>query len=419
VPEGPAKLLVERQGTEWARNNGVTLVVNVRHVDDAVSNDTDIVVFNPAEMGRLVDAQTLAPLPDSVTSGASWTFLSRPYQTKLLGWGAATYALPLIGDATVLIYRADLFAAAKRKPPANLAAFLELAKQFADERGQPSLPPLGSDDALDREFFSAAAAWAVPPLTDADLKNRSVNDPAVIKMYGFHFDVDTGKPRLTDPGFVHALEWLSKCQSYRATGGTLVEAFKNDRAVFGLGSLGDVAALRPDEHPKRYAVATIPAAENGDFVPYIGPGGHIAAVCKSSKQPDAALALLLYLSDLSSGLEVVHSPEYGAAPYRAAQLTERADGWLNWGFDRAGTDALRNALAKVTDPRVINAPIRLRIRDEAKYRKILLDGIRHAIDKKSDVAATLQAIADQWEKLDPRPLPEKRDEYWRSLNLKR
>jgi ABC-type glycerol-3-phosphate transport system substrate-binding protein len=419
APGGPAKLLLERQGMAWARGNGATLVILDRHEGDAAPKDIDLIAFNPAEMGRLVEAQALAPLPDSVTSGASWTFLSRPYQTKLLGWGAATYALPLIGDAIVLIYRADLFAAAKRKPPENFAAFLELAKQFAEERKQPSLPPLGNDDALDRDFFSVAAAFAVPPLTDSDLKSRSVNDPAVTNMYGFHFDIETGEPRLTDPGFVKALEWLKASQSFRIHGGTLVEAFANDRAVFGLGSLADVASLKPAEHPNRYAVAPVPASPNGDVVPYIGPGGVIAAVSKSGKEPQAALALLLHLSDLPNGLEVVHTPEYGTAPYRAAHLTERADGWLNWGLDRAGTDALRTALTKATDPRVINAPIRLRVRDESKYRRALLDSLREALDQNADPAKTLQAIAEQWKKLDSRTVEEKRDEYSRSLNLKK
>jgi ABC-type glycerol-3-phosphate transport system substrate-binding protein len=419
VPDGPAKLILERQGTAWAKSQGATLVVKARRESDAVPPGADIVAFNPAEMGRLVADGSLTPLPTDVTNGAAWTMLSRPYQTKILGWGAATYALPLFGDATVVIYRADLFAAAKRKPPETFAAYLDLAKQFAEERKQPSLPPLSSDDALDREFFTLAAAFAVPTLIDSDLKNRSANDPAIAKMYGFHFDVETGKPRLTEPGFIQALQWLQASQAYRAKDGTFVDALANDHAVIGLGSLADLAALKPAEHPKRYAVAPIPAAANGEIVPYVGPGGVIAAIGKSATCPDAALALLKHLSDLPSGLEIVHSPEYGAAPYRAAHLSERADGWLNWGFDRTGTDALRTALAKATDPRVINAPIRLRVRDEAKYRRVLLDGLPEVLDKNADPTKTLQAIAEQWEKLDARPAEEKREEYLRSLNLKR
>ncbi len=410
---------MERQGNAWALANGATLILKSRKEGDAVPGDIDIVAFNPAEMGRLVDAQSLAPLPESITGSGSWTQLSRVYQTRLLGWGAATYAVPLIGDATILIYRADLFAAANRKPPDSFAAYLELAKQFATDRQQPSLPPLSNDDALDREFFTAAAAFMVKPLSDSELKKRAGNDPAIAKTYGFHFDVETGQPRLTEQGFAQALEWLSASQVHRIKNGTLVEAFASDRAVFGLGTLSDLAALKPSSHPKRYAVAPTPAAATVDTIPYFGPGGVLSAVTKSAKAPEAAAAMLRHLSDLPAGLEIVHSPEYAAAPYRAAHMNERPDGWFNWGFDKPGTDSLRYALTKATDPRAINAPSRLRIRDEAKYRRLLLDGLREVLDKNADPAKTLQAIADQWETLDTRPAGEKKDEYLRSLNLKR
>lgn len=419
VPAGSARLLLERQGKLWAVNNGVMLVLTNRNDGDVPAKDADIIAFNPAEMGKLIDAQSLAKLPTPLTSSSSWTLLSRIYQTRLLGWGADTYAVPLIGDATILIYRADLFAAANRKPPTSWAAFVQVAKQFADERQKPSLPPLSNEDTIDREFFSAAAAFAVKPLGDSDLKNKASSDPTLAKSYEFHFDKDTGKPRLAEPGFVQALEWLKSCHPFRDNTGTLAESFANDRAVLGLGTLADLAALKPNDHPKRYAGVVVPAATIGDPIPYFGPAGVIAAVTTKAKSPEAAMALLRHLSEQSAGLECVHTPEYGAAPYRPAHLGERPDGWFNWGFDRPGTDALRYALKQATDPRAINAPTRLRVRAEANYRRVLLDGLRECLTKNADAKQTLQTIADQWEKLDPRPVDEKRDEYLRSLNLKR
>lgn len=419
VPDGPAKRVMQRLGTSWANQQGAKLSIVDWHPNQAVPDNCDLVAFNPALMGRLVADDALAPLPASVTASASWSTLTRPFQTKLLGWGNATYALPLIGDATLMIYRPDLLAAAKLRPPESFDEFLETAQTIASERNRPSLPPLNSDEELERVFFTVAAAYAVPALTDSDVKKKAGNDANVIKGYGFHFDIETGLPRLTEPGFVRALQWLKASQTCRAQQGSWVGSFVNDDAVLGLGTLADLAALQPMQHPKRYAVAAVPASLSGEVVPYFGPGGVVAAVTKRAQAAQAALALLIHLSDLPASLEVVHSPEFGAAPYRAAHLTERADGWFNWGLDRAGSDALRAALAKATNPRVINAPGRLRIREEAKYRRIMLDGLREVLNKDADPAKTLQAVAERWEKVDARPADEKREEYLRSLNLKR
>jgi hypothetical protein len=400
VSDGPARRVLEQFGSDWARNRGATLVVT--------SERPDILAFRPADLGKLVAEGALAPLPESLTAVGSFTGLARPYRSNLLRWGDTAFALPVIGDATLLIARSSA-----GPLPDNFPALLDRAKKLSDEGKSPCLPPIDDDDALDREFFTLAAGFVVDPYSPSTGAKKAEAGADIVPRFAFHFDTLTGEPLIAGPGFVAALQWLIDAQPYRGKSG-----FGKDGAVLGLATLKDLAALREAGRVAEFTVGPPPAGKTGELVPYLGPAGIVAGVTKSAQRPEAMVALLRHLCDSEASLEVVHSPSYGSAPYRPSQLGDRRDGWFNYGFDAAGTERLRSALGLVMEPRAVNAPVRLRVREQEKYRRVLLDAIRKAIATKADAKATLEAVATEWRKIDSRPADERLTEYLRSLNLR-
>lgn len=418
VPDGPARLVIERHGFAWARDNEAKLELVRRPPGDA-AGAVDIVVFASAEIGELLTSQQLTRVPADITGSGSWAGFSGLYRSKLLLWAGTAYALPIFGDASLVIYRADLFHAAGKAPPTTLNEFAEAAKTLADDRKKPILTPIDSDDRLDREFHSIAAALAVVPTTEKDLDQKKYSVEERTKFYSFQFDTITGQQRLTYPGFVAALEKLQLLQSYRSSAVSFVEAFRNDDAIIGLGTLADLAALKPATTLGRYGVAPIPAGPTGERIPYAGPGGYMAGVAKDSKQALAAWDLLQTLSSPKVSLEIVHDPSIGSAPFRGSHLIEAREGWFNYGLNEAATIRLREALTATLDSRVVNAPIRLRIPQQAAYRRTLLEGLRKALNEKVDPKKAMEDIAAQWDQLEKRTPKEQRlIEYLRSLNLK-
>jgi hypothetical protein len=115
---------------------------------------------------------------------------------------------------------------------------------------------------------------------------------------------------------------------------------------------------------------------------------------------------------------LVHSPAYGCAPYRPSHFGDRSDGWFNFGFSAAATEQFRVSLAAVVEPRPVNAPVRLRLRDEAKYRQVLVQALRQAVESNADPKVALEDVARKWSAIDDRPVQQRLHEYLRSLSLK-
>lgn len=409
-PQGVSRTLLERYGKAWAAIKRA----QIEFVDEA---HADLIVFAPAELGRLVETSRIRPLPDSIVESELWTSLLRQQRDKLALWGGKPYALPLLADATMLIYRVDLYQKAGRTPPKSLAEYLEQATTWAGERNGVSLPPLpGDEDGLGRLYFTAAAGFEVRPVAENDVRKKAGHNGGDPSIFAFLRRVDDASPRLTERGFVLALGWLRDLQPCRSKAATLVEAFRRGEAIMGLGTLSDFAALEAAD-PGRYAVAPIPAGTANEPVPYVGPGGALAAVGQSARSPDAAIDLLRFVGEQAN--EYIHDPSIASAPFRVSHLAEHREGWFNYRVDEAGRQRLLDALRVAVDPRAVNAPVRLRTPDQAEYRRLLLTHVRECVEKKGDPENALREAAAAWQKRDATVPREKLvADYLRSLGLK-
>src|SRR5260370_14451341 len=118
APDTPTvRALLLRHGNSWSEISGA----RVEFASDG-DQDADLILFPPAELPKLATAARLAPLPDSLRDEkASFDFnaLLRPYRTHLMGCDNRSYALPVLGDGFVYVYRADLFDMPSHPPSIN------------------------------------------------------------------------------------------------------------------------------------------------------------------------------------------------------------------------------------------------------------------------------------------------------------
>src|SRR5439155_5266522 len=137
-------------------------------------------IIRPADLPRWAPAGKLAAAPAEYRAAGGeygWNGLLSLYRDKLLTWAGEAYGLPLLGEAPLCFYRADLWADAKHRqafrehyqrelgPPRTWEEFADIADYFYRNREPgrtaPSLPPLPeSGEELDFLFHAVAAPHA-------------------------------------------------------------------------------------------------------------------------------------------------------------------------------------------------------------------------------------------------------------------
>jgi ABC-type glycerol-3-phosphate transport system substrate-binding protein len=436
-PDGPARLLVQRHGAGWARATGA----NLKFVPPAESaTGADILVFTAPELPHWAGTGALAPVPaGDAESGdgraGEWATFLHLYKSRLLLWDETPYALPLLGDALLCVYRDDLYrdpeaqTAYREKhhtaltSPATWDEFADQAAFFAARRGKPSLPPLPDDeDGLDRLFGAVAAPSAVQGVPEDELRRAPQSEAQTSAAHSFLYDAATGEPRVAAPGFVAALTLMRRLQPLRAPAGDRVAALNDDRAVLAVVTLRELGQLRGGGAESRWGVARVPGTRPAgaaavNHVPYVGAGAWVGAVVKASPNAAAAFDLLTTLSGKAVSLEVVHNPEYGCGPFRDAHLSENPRGWYTYGLDEQQTAKLIEVLREFANPRVINPGVALRIPDRRQHQRALLDAVRRVVAEGADPTEALTGVATRWRELDGSP-EKARAAYRRSLGLR-
>jgi multiple sugar transport system substrate-binding protein len=453
-PSETAAAIVARYGPAWTAQTGARIEV-LRYNPDLVSPSElpgDVWLVPPARMPHWAAAGKLLEVPERYASPGSsygWDGLLRDWRFKLLIWDQKVYALPLLGDAFLCFYRADLMAdpenrsAFKKKygrtlaPPktwedfAAIAEFFHNQKRPGIDRPCSSLPPLPNrDDDLDREFFAVAASLARRALAE-DTRRSSATE----ELFSFHYDVEAGLPRIAGPGFVRALETLRRLQECRP-GATATEPparFAEGEAVLCLASPSWIERFQRDGKLRgKFDFQRLPGSRlvfehrtgeakevGGDnYVPYLGAGGLVGVVPRSSAQPDAAFALLAFLSDPRTSSDIVIEPAWGGGVFRADHLDSRV-GWQAFGLDPSQTAHLLECVGQdAVHSRVKNPVFRLRMPDEQEHQKALLEEVRACLLHGKRAHDTLTDAARRWSQLDARLGLQVRRTYYRlSLGL--
>jgi hypothetical protein len=286
-------------------------------------------------------------------------------------------------------------------------------------------------DSLDREFFAVAAPLARRAARDDDRQPTTK-----VELFSFQYDLETGKPRIAEPGFVQALALLQRLQPYRKppTKAAPQESFRTGQAVFCSADASWVARFQEKDSPVRnkFAICQAPGSstyydfrtgqpkkmDGNNRVPYLGTGGWLAVVPKTAAHADAAFALFAALSGVDTSREIVSNPKWGSGPTRDEHLST-PEIWNSYGFSAEPRNRLVEELRQtLTFPGLRNPAFRLRTPDEREHQRVLLAAIRAALLEGKEAGAALKEAAQRWEAVDQqRPAPERLAEYRRSLGL--
>lgn len=418
----------------WAIENKAQVKV-VEQAADSPSNDYDLAILAPTELGRYAAKEQLAALPGDIRSGGNrlhWDKMLDAYRKDLSGWAGTEAGLPLAGDGYLLVYRNDRLTDPKnvqglrakfpqaQVPPRSWDDFVEIAEYFAEATGAPSLPPWSSDDTLATRFYQLAACYDRPARSRGGILAAGPKGDA--QTLSFQFDLKTGSPRLTTPGFVAAGKWLAragKCRPPKA--GDPAAALADGSAVLGILSLAELARLpktRSGEVDPKFGLAPLPGTEEAygpdgklvpatggvNYVPYLGNGGKIGVVFTSSKQQKAAWELLSATATLGSSLAFLDDPKLGVGPFRNEHIYESRC-WLAYGFAEERTQILTQAMQRYVSVEVSNPTFALRTPLEDRLLAALAEEL-HAIEsgtKSPDEA--LGTASESWQSITAKLAP--------------
>jgi multiple sugar transport system substrate-binding protein len=453
-PPGVPEDLVTRISRGWLAAHQARIEI-VR--PDA--SDVDIHILRPADLPHHAAAGRLQPVDSGLRASSAyvWNDLLTLYREQLLVWDRIPYGVPLVGEAHVLVYRADLYDDPKVK-----AAYKEFAASrpegtvrelqaphtwqgFADQaeffrlhhpsgKEAPSLPPLpASEEALDRLFHQVAVPHLRRGIRDDEVFNPEETDQA----FAFHYDLNTGAPRLTNKGFIYSLDLLKRlgpCRSAPRSGGP-EEALADGSAVLGvIESSGLVALQKSPQTRDKFAIAELPGADriftfaegnevklrgSGNHVPYLGSGGWLAGVSSTSSHADAAWDLLANLSGPAVSSQTVSEPRWGGGIIRQEQQN-RTQQWD--GFDLSSTQLarFREVLrTEVVQHGLKNPVLVLRTPNQAEHRGALGVQLRACLEKGVAPAAALEEAARRWKELDAPRKVKALEDYRVSLGLLR
>lgn len=451
-PGEPVTGLLNRYALAWARKVGarVEILPVPGDGDLPAVQDASAWIIRPAEMPRWAADGKLTPVPAEykATGGSyNWSGLLPLYREKLLRWAGEAYALPLLGDAPLCFFRADLFADARHQeafkekyrrdlvPPRTWHDVADIAEYFYSNRtpakAAPSLPPLpaGAEE-LDYAFHAVAAPCTRRAIHQDE--GRPVSDE---ELFSYHYNCKTGKPRIDHPGFVHALQLLQKLQQFQPAQASASppQAFAEGQAVLCLAQASWIERFRTDLPAGSIGVCEVPgsarwfqfrdakeqaAPAKGNHIPYQGAHGWLAVVPRAAPHGEAAFSLFAELSGRGVGMQILFEPRWGGGAYREDHL-QSTPNWYSFELDKTRTRQLHEALQQtLARPGLLNPAVRLRTPDQHLYQQALVEQVRQVLTKKSDAQLALQNVARRWKELDAAKDEKKRfNDYRLSLGL--
>ena len=242
--------------------------------------------------------------------------------------------------------------------------------------------------------------------------NKMPDDPA------FYFDPDTMEPRINNPGFVTALQYVIDLLPYMPPDELNLDWFGNLQAFVSGKTATDIqwADVGPMSYDTEVSTIgglvgygltpgskTVYDARTGEWVdfdesnvaPYAAFGGWQNMVPANSKAKEAAIDLAAFLSTPEVLLYVSVTPGSGVNPARTSTL-ENAEAWMNAGFESLEDAEAYLEMQKLSAEHP-NSVYVLRIPGYIQYKEALELGVSKALAGQMDPQAALDEAVVEWE----------------------
>ncbi|MCL4201957.1 MAG: extracellular solute-binding protein [Pirellulaceae bacterium] len=435
VDDPPLAEAVERQ---WAARADGELRIQQTTSDQLTAEQhrsiaADAVIFPSGLMGELAERNLISAIPAGTVNSPEFgrrDIFDLIRQTEIV-WGEQIFAVPLGSPVLTLLYRQDIFDKIGAVPPETWKQYRELAERLADPAILGDLQP------------SPVEGWhaAVEPLSDGWASQILLARAAVYarhrNYYSTLFDSQTMEPLIAGPPFVRALEELVAVHQRNAEAMlkvgpaearrellagrcAMAVTWPNRGATSADGSPGDpVLPLAVAELPGSLEVFNYgdgkwqsrDRSEDGR-VTLLGIAGRIGAVGARTRQPQAALNLLLSLSS-TEWSEQVSPFSKSTSLYRSSQIPIAAS-WLGRDFETAREFG---ELVKQIQRRSLWLDS-VRIPGRSRYLSALDQAVRSAVTGGVQPSESLEQAAKQWREITSElGIEAQRAAYLRSLGM--
>ncbi len=400
----PADLTLLRDlAATWASRNHATVVVS-----ETVGDETaDLWVVAPAELPAFAETGRLTEAPPDVMKAAQayrWDDIFPVISSSLCGWRDKTWAVPVVGEGLVFVYRTDAFPGKAGPVPRHWDDVVQQATEAPRTclAAWPAAP-----EAREAVFFSLAASLDRAVITRLPGGTLVRDD-----FFSFQFDPTTGASRLMSPAFLEAGEILAKLTPMTTPGADPAESFNRHGAKCGFMTLSELARLDPGVAAKVGILPTLGVTHTYDAdgervavtggnvnrVPYLGWGARVGVVSAKSGNPEAAWD---FLTDAGmpdrQALDLIAAAKWGAGPFRASQLDARNRArWLGYQLTPAETDRLTSALRDNLGIGTLNSRTRLRTPNERELREAFRRHWEGVLAGREQPEQALRATDEEW-----------------------
>jgi ABC-type glycerol-3-phosphate transport system substrate-binding protein len=426
--------LIRERVREWASRQGAEVQISIP--TETSKLDVDVIFYPPVRLGNFAENYSLSEVPEkqkAVAGSYNWDEIPAFLTSKLIRWQSKAVALPVLGEGQVLAYRSDVLNYWQNESPRPLTAlntweeYVQLAEFLSSKLGKPCLPALPTvDERLETEFHLIAGSYDRLATQQSNFGRGLLTPEQEDQFFSYHFRLKDASPRITGPAFVEAARLLQRLQNSRlpATEANTIQAWRDSKAVLGIITLAELAAVQSEDSPIRGKIAftrlpgaahifdpatgqkkPIPSGTEANRVPYLGYAGLFGSVLNTSKEQEAAWHLVATLGEPGESQEMIASSHWGAGPWRRFSHLDSSNPtiWFGYHFNAATTRQLVDTLRDQIGTDIVNPIVRLRLPDQAEYSKVFVDALRSAIEKKTPPEAALAEVAKQWQqrKLTP------------------
>lgn len=399
----------------------------------------DLIVYPAGQIGELAEAGLLAPISERTLENDAFALRDIYKQVRLheMKWGDQVLALPLGSPHLMLVYRADIFAQLKIKPPQTWAEYDALAVRLAkrDELGKlaphDSLPWRGTVEPLAAGYagqvlLARSAAYAahkeqISPLLELSTLKALIGQPPYVralKEMAASQGGEKGKlPQLT-PAEAYQEIGYGRCAmaiAWPSAAATIVpfaDIYQSDKAaVLGFAELPGASEVY-DFGDKQWGVR---GKDEDPHVPLLAVSGRMVSVTSTSGEPEAAENMATWLagSEVSAQISAA-SPD--TTLFRVSQEPD-AGQWMGNIGDGGRSEYV--AVLRQTQERPQHSK-GIRLPGRREYLSALDQAVMDALHGKKSPEDALTAAAADWDKITARRgLEAQRAALERSLGLKK